>query len=95
MLIAIPVAASIKEILDFFYPADGERPHGTPPPPPVASVPLTGGRAGTIPEPQPVVHDVSVSKVDVAAETLAVPAKAVEVAGETATISVPEKQTAD
>ncbi|MBS1990664.1 MAG: AI-2E family transporter [Cyanobacteria bacterium SZAS LIN-3] len=66
MLIAIPVAASIKEILDFFYPAQGERPHGTPPA--TATVPLTGaGASGTIPEPteEPPVHDVKVTEVDV------------------------------
>jgi predicted PurR-regulated permease PerM len=68
MLIAIPVAASIKEILDFFYPAEGERPHGTPQPPPVATVPLTGGPIGTVPPPEPVVHNVEVTKVDVTSD---------------------------
>ncbi|MBS2009083.1 MAG: AI-2E family transporter [Cyanobacteria bacterium SZAS TMP-1] len=54
MLIAIPVAASIKEILDFFYPAQGERPHGTPPV--TTTVP---------PAEEPPVHDVKVTEVDV------------------------------
>jgi predicted PurR-regulated permease PerM len=91
MLIAIPVAASIKEILDFFYPADGERPHATPPATPVATAPLSGGPiVGTISEPQPQVHDVSVTKVDVAAEKIEVPAESIEVPAES--IEVPAEK---
>ena len=79
MLIAIPVAASIKEILDFLYPSEGECPHGDatiPPPTAVATVPLTGAM-GTIPEPspEPPTHDVTVESVDVVSDTSDTPDK--------------------
>ena len=85
MLIAIPVAASIKEILDFFYPAQGERPHATPAPSHVASMPQAAGQSAggpslSIQEPHTAVHDVSVTKVDVTAEKVDAGAVKVEAA---------------
>ena len=69
MLIAIPVAASIKEILDFLYPASGDRPHATSPEttnPPTASVPLSG--MGSVPAPDSASPQaVNVTNIDVVA----------------------------